>query len=128
MKIVSSFKKIDHTESLDHKIKEKSQKFKKFFEGNFEVHWTCYINSNKQHCSEIKIIGPQFEYHASAKADNLYKTFDLVVSKMERQISKKKDKWKARISKKHNSSIKDHFVKESEWDESYWEHTTDIAS
>jgi putative sigma-54 modulation protein len=130
MKIVSSFKKIEHTPALDAKISEKSKKFEKYFEGNFEVQWTCYINSYKKQCADVKIIGPQFEYHASAQAESLYKSFDLVVSKMERQIHKKKEKWKAKISKKHNHSLKDHQVAESQWDEEFWEGKPpgDIAS
>lgn len=40
MKIVSSFKHLEHTPSLDEKIERKSQKLKKYFEGNFEVFWT----------------------------------------------------------------------------------------
>lgn len=128
MKIVSSFKKIEHTESLDQKIQEKSQKFQKFFEGNFEVQWTCYLNHHKDQCADVKIIGSQFEYHASAHSDSLYKSFDLVVSKMERQIHKKKEKWKARISKKHNHSLKDQIKAESEWDEEYWENHQEAAS
>lgn len=121
MKVISSFKKIEHTESLDHQIEEKSKKFKKFFEGNFEVQWTCYVNNHKQQCADVKIIGPQFEYHASAQSESLYKAFDLVVSKIERQIFKKKEKWKARISKKHSQSMKDHFIGASEWDEEFWQ-------
>jgi putative sigma-54 modulation protein len=130
MKIISSFKKIEHTEALDQKLHEKSQKFEKYFEGNFEVQWTCYVNNHKQQCADVKIIGPQFEYHASAQTESLYKSFDHVVSKMERQIFKKKEKWKSKISKKHNHSIKDQFVSESEWDEQYWQdhHSEDIAS
>jgi putative sigma-54 modulation protein len=130
MKIVSSFKHLDHTPALDEKIEAKSQKLKKFFEGNFEVHWTCYIREDGNQCADVKVIGPQFEYHGSAHADSLYKSLDLVIAKVEKQIHKKKSKWKNHISQKHKSHVKVQQVAQSEWDEKFWEdkQLNDIAS
>lgn len=130
MKIVSSFKHLEHTPSLDQKIEEKSQKLKKFFEGNFEVQWTCSIIEEGKQKAEIKVIGPQFEYHAAADSDKLYKSLDLVIQKVQRQVNKKKDKWKNHISRKHKVSVKDQQIAQSEWDEQYWEdkHDEDLAS
>jgi len=121
MKIVSSFKHLEHTPSLDEKIQSKSKKLKKYFEGNIEVHWTCYVREDGEHCSDIKVLGPSFEYHAGAHADSLYKTFDLAISKIEKQVSKKKDKWKKHINHKHQESLKDQQIAQSQWDEQYWE-------
>ncbi len=120
MKIVSSFKHLEHTPALDEKIEAKSQKLKKFFEGNFEVHWTCFVRDGKQ-WADVKVIGPQFEYHASAHADSLYKTLDLVIAKVEKQIHKKKSKWKNHISQKHKHPVKEQQLAQSEWDEKFWE-------
>lgn len=121
MKIVSSFKHLEHTPALDEKIHLKSQKLKKFLEGNFEVHWTCYVRDDGAHCADIKLLGPNFEYHATAHSDRLYKTLDQAINKIEKQVSKKKDKWKNRISHKHQASFKDQQVAQGEWDEEFWE-------
>lgn len=121
MKIVSSFKHLEHTPALDAKIEAKSKKLKKFFDGNFEVHWTCYVRDDGAHCADIKLLGPSFEYHAAAHSDSLYKTLDQAVNKIEKQVSKKKDKWRSKINKKHQASFKDHQTADSEWDEQYWE-------
>ena len=121
MKIVSSFKHLEHTPALDAQIEAKSQKLKKFFEGNFEVHWTCYVKEDGNHCAEIKLLGPSFEYHASAHADSLYKSLDLVINKVEKQVHKKKSKWKSNISHKHKVHPKDQQIAQSEWDEKFWE-------
>jgi putative sigma-54 modulation protein len=130
MKIVSSFKHLEHTEALDQQIEAKSLKLKKFFEGNFEVHWTCFIKEDGSHCAEIKLLGPQFEYHASAHAENLYKSFDLVIAKIEKQIHKKKTKWKGHISQKHKQHPKEQQIAQSEWDEKFREgkDIEDVAS
>jgi len=121
MKIINSFKQLEHTPALDEKIHAKSQKLKKFFDGNFEVHWTCYVRDDGAHCADIKLLGPSFEYHASAHSDRLYKSLDAAVNKVEKQVSKKKDKWKSNISHKHHESVKDKQVHESESDEQFWE-------
>ena len=130
MKIVSSFKHLEHTPSLDQKIEQKSQKLKKFFEGNFEVHWTCSIKEDGKQVAEVKILGPSFEYHAAADSDTLYKSLDLVIQKVQRQVTKKKDKWKNHISRKHKFSVKDQQIAQSEWDEDYWQERDeeDLAS
>ena len=88
------------------------------------------MREDGKHCADIKILGPSFEYHAGAHADNLYKTLDLVIGKVERQVHKKKSKWKSNISHKHKMGVKTQQLLQSEWDESYWEDKSleDIAS
>lgn len=105
MKVTISFKQLEHTPSLDERIHSKSEKFKKYFEGNFEVQWTCYTQS-KDHVAEIKLVGPSFTYHASGKSDNLYKALDVVANKLEKQLQKKKGKWKEHIHQKHPHPVK----------------------
>src|SRR5690554_7220556 len=108
MKIVSSFKHMEHTPSLDEKIEKKSQKLKKFFDGNFEVHWTCSVGERGRQQAEVKIVGPSFEYHASASAEKLYKALDMVIQKIQRQVSGKKEKWRNHISRKHKTRSEEH--------------------
>jgi putative sigma-54 modulation protein len=90
MKLKISFKHLDHTPALDQRIKEKSEKLEKYFQGNTTVQWFCSVH-NDEHWAEIKVHGPKFDFFAKACADNMYKSLDLVVEKMERQIEKQKD-------------------------------------
>ncbi len=90
MKLKISFKHLDHTPSLDQRIREKSEKFQKYFQGNTTIQWFCWVH-NDEHWAEIKVHGPKFDFFAKACADNMYKSLDLVVEKMERQIEKQKD-------------------------------------
>ncbi len=96
MKLKISFKHLDHTPALDQRIKEKSEKFEKYFEGNTSIQWFCWVH-NDEHWAEIKVHGPKFDFFAKAYADNMYKSLDLVVDKMERQIEKQKDQMKDRL-------------------------------
>jgi putative sigma-54 modulation protein len=90
MKLKISFKHLEHTPALDERIREKSEKFEKYFQGNTNVQWFCWVHNN-EHWAEIKVHGPKFDFFAKACADNMYKSLDLVVEKMERQFEKQKD-------------------------------------
>lgn len=96
MKVMMTFKNIKHTKALDEKIKEKSEKLKKYFEGNVNVQWSCSaIPMN--HVAEIKVVGPHFTIFAAATDDNLYKCLDKVLDKAEIQLQRKKDKTRTKI-------------------------------
>lgn len=99
MNLTISFKNMKHTPSLDMRIREKSSKFKKFMDGKLNVKWTCYVKNNR-HCAEVDIYGSQFDYHAKANSDSLYKTLDLVIGKVEKQLYKRKNRWKDKLHRK----------------------------
>ena len=61
MKLKISFKHLNHTPALDERIKEKSEKLDKYFEGNTSVSWTCWV-SGDDHWAEIKAHGPKFDF------------------------------------------------------------------
>jgi putative sigma-54 modulation protein len=90
MKLKISFKHLDHTPSLDQRIQEKSQHFAKYFQGNTNVQWTCWVHGD-EHWAEVKVHGPKFDFFAKACADNMYKSLDFCVEKIERQFEKQKD-------------------------------------
>lgn len=90
MRLTISFKHLEHTPALDERIREKSEKFEKYFQGNTNVQWFCWVHNN-EHWAEIKLHGPKFDFFAKASANNMYKSLDLVVDKIERQLEKHKD-------------------------------------
>jgi putative sigma-54 modulation protein len=90
MKLTISFKHLDHTPALDQRIQEKSEKFEKYFQGHTSIQWFCWVQGNN-HWAEVKVHGPKFDFFAKGCADNMYKSLDIAVEKMERQIEKQKD-------------------------------------
>lgn len=96
MNIKISFKHLDHTPALDEKIRDKSQKFQKYFQGRFEVSWVCWVH-HENHWAEIKLHGPKFTFFAKASSKNLYKSLDMVMDKMERQVEKIKTQKRNKI-------------------------------
>ena len=65
MKLKISFKHLKHTPALDERIKEKSEKLDKYFEGNTSVSWVCWVHGD-EHWAEIKVHGPGFDFFAKA--------------------------------------------------------------
>lgn len=128
MKIVSTFRHLEHTPALDQKIEEKSLKLKKYFDGNLEVFWTCSVREDGAHLAEIKLLGPKFEFHASGNSDSLYKSLDLAISKVEKQVHKVKEKRRERIHHKHSQPVREQLIAESEWDEQFWENKEEEAA
>ncbi len=88
MDLTVSFKNLEPTEAINDRIDKKAQKLKKFLQGKTKVYWTCWVADNDHH-SEVRITGNKVNIHACASADNLYKTFDLVIGKLEKQLGKK---------------------------------------
>jgi putative sigma-54 modulation protein len=105
MKLKISFKHLKHTPALDERIKEKSEKLSKYFEGNTSISWVCWVHGD-EHWAEIKVHGPKFDFFAKACADNMYKTLDLCVDKIDRQFEKQKDIFKNRLHKGASESPK----------------------
>ena len=101
MKVTISFQHLDHTPSLDTRIKEKTTKLKKYMEGKIHAKWNCYVEDH-QHYAEIDLVGPKCEFHASAHSDSLYKSIDLVISKLEKQIQKKNSKRKNKMHRRNS--------------------------
>jgi putative sigma-54 modulation protein len=104
MHITISFKQLEHTEALDQKIKKKSMKLNKFFRGQFQVDWVCWCDEKQAHWAEVKVHGHSFDFYAKACSDSMYKTLDLVVDKIEKQMNKQKTKMRNKVHK--NQSIK----------------------
>lgn len=98
MKITISFHHLDHTPSLDERINEKSQRLSKYLDGKTHIKWSCYVKNGFHH-ADVHLIGPHFEQRATAQTDNLYKTIDVVLDKVEKQLSKQKQKMRARRGK-----------------------------
>lgn len=93
VKVTKSFKQELAIRGLDEKLNVKSEKlFKLFPSDKIQVNWLCDFKQGHHHF-DIKLIGPHFEYHASAHAENAVTALDQVYAKIEKQLKKKKSKW-----------------------------------
>jgi putative sigma-54 modulation protein len=85
MNVNITFRHMEHTPALDEMIREKSQKFSKWFGTQAEVKWTCWVEGT-EHYSEVWVAAGSREVFAKAKDEDLYKTFDQVIHKIQNQI------------------------------------------
>ena len=94
-----AYKHMGSTPSISEKINDKAAKLKKFFDGKIHVEWTCSVEAGIHH-SEVTVTGDHGTFNASDSDDNLYKTFDGVIAKLEKQITKKKEILKEKIHRR----------------------------
>lgn len=87
MKCNITFRNMEHTPALDEKIKDKTKKLNKFFHEDASIDWVCWVQKN-EHFAEVKINDGKKHINAHASSDNLYKTVDQIIEKVENQVGK----------------------------------------
>ena len=86
MNLEISLRHLEHTEAIDEKIKSKMQKMvRRHFSDNASFKWTSWVE-HEEHYSTLLAHDKGKEFFVKAHADNLYKTIDMAVQKMESQV------------------------------------------
>lgn len=90
MEIKIHFNHMEPSDAVETVIKDKVVRLKKYFEGRFSVSWNCSVEKGV-HTSNVTVHGKNLDINAHADSDSLYKTIDIVMDKIEKQIAKRKD-------------------------------------
>lgn len=85
MNVNITFRHMEHTPALDQMIRDKSEKFVKWFGPSADIRWTCGKDGSDLY-SEVSVHAGHQEYFAKAHSDDLYKTFDMIVQKIQNQM------------------------------------------
>jgi len=86
MNLEITLRHMEHTESIDKKIREKIEKFaKKHLSSNAIIKWTGWVE-NQDHLASVHAVDKGHEYFAKAKTESMYKTIDQAVHKLEAQV------------------------------------------
>lgn len=96
MNVIITLKNLKHSASIDERIKTKSEKFQKYLYGNISARWVCYKEED-MHFAEVNICGPKINFHASSTHENLFRTIDMAVDKIYKQVIKSKDLMKNNV-------------------------------
>ena len=96
MELQMSFKHMESTPAIKATCEEKSEKLKHFFDGKIHVTWSFSVEK-LEHIAHVHVLGSHMDYFGEARTDDLYKSIELAVEKVERQIQRKKEK----ITNKH---------------------------
>lgn len=107
MRIQIAYHGLESTPAIDTVIRDKSKKLDKFFDGQFDLNWTCSTD-NEGHHSHAQVFANGFNINAYDTSDDLYKTVDKVLSKIDRQLRKRKSIAKDHIHRR-NVTIKEQF-------------------
>lgn len=89
------------TPALKDMVEKKLSKVKRYFNPDVEAKATLSVQKNKQKI-EVTIPFNGIILRAEEATDDMYKSIDLVVNKLERQIRKQKTK----LSRKNNESLR----------------------
>ena len=90
MQIDISFKHMEHSDNLKGYTTEKSEKFKKFFEGKLHVIWNLSIEHDDKiaHCH---VLGRDLDFFSEATTPDFHASIDTVANKIEKQLRKQKE-------------------------------------
>jgi putative sigma-54 modulation protein len=82
---------VEVTEAIEDHIKKRLQKIKKYFPQKMDVHVILFTQRFLQ-CADITIQTSGLTIHGEEKSKDLYASIDAVISKLEKQIKKHKDR------------------------------------
>lgn len=90
MSIAITFRHMDSTEALKSYVHEKLERIQKYLRAPLDAHVTLY-QERHQFVAEMNIQASGKAYQAKHDSDDLYKSIDFVVDKVEHQIAKAHD-------------------------------------
>lgn len=90
MAIAITFRHMDSTEAIKNYVHEKLERIQRYLRAPLDAHVTVF-QERHQFVAEVKIQAPGKTYQASDQTEDLYKSIDRVVDKLEHQISKAHD-------------------------------------
>ena len=90
MGIAITFRHMDSTEALKSYVHEKLERIQKYLRAPLDAHVTLF-QERHQFIAEMHIQASGKVYQARHDSDDLYKSIDFVIDKIEHQISKAHD-------------------------------------
>lgn len=86
MNLEITFRHMEHTDSIDQKIREKMEKFaSKHLTPNANIQWTCLVEHH-DHMASVHVKDKGHDFHVKASAESMYKTIDQVLTKLVSQV------------------------------------------
>lgn len=93
MKVDFTFKHVDTSESLMEYARDRIEKIAKFELNPMDIHFT--ISMQRHECIvEVNVIEGRRKFKALATSDDFYRSVEMVVNKLSRQMSKDKRRLK----------------------------------
>lgn len=84
------FKQMDASDSLREYASDKSEKLKKYIDGNVHVTWS-FTREHGEFISHCHVVGSHIDLFGEGRADEAYATVDMAVTRLEKQLKKHKE-------------------------------------
>lgn len=94
MKVDFSFKHIDSSEALMDYASERMEKLTRFELKPMDVHFTISMESKHECRIEVNVLEGRRKFKAEAVAEDFYRSVEMVINKLSRQLSKDKGRVK----------------------------------
>jgi putative sigma-54 modulation protein len=94
IKISVTFRHTQPTAALKRYVEQKIQRLGKYFDHPLEAHVTLAVDGRERHLAELELHTPGATVLAKEEHQDLYAAIDLAIDKVERQITKQKEKTK----------------------------------
>lgn len=96
MNVQIMFKNAKRSPATDERIYSKINKLSKYFMKWPHVKWNCYMEGNHFYV-DVYMHDQHHDFHASACDENMFKSFDDVTAKLERQLKRHHAKIKSKM-------------------------------
>jgi len=90
MGIAITFRQMTSSDSLKSYVNEKLEKVQKYLRQPLDAHVTLFVE-HRVHCAEAGITSGGKHYHARHDSEDMYKSIDSLIDKIEQQISRHHD-------------------------------------
>ncbi len=90
MIIKTSFKHMNSTPSIQEITERKSERLKKYFDGNFSLSWTFEVQKN-EHIVHAHLTGHHMDYFSESRTESIYAGIDEALHALEKQVKRHKE-------------------------------------
>lgn len=94
MKVEFTFKHVDSSEALQAYALERIERIEKFELKPMEIQFTVSMQSRHECIVEVNVLEGRRKFKAEAVSDDFYRSVEMVVNKLSRQLSKDKSRVK----------------------------------
>lgn len=105
MQVNITFRGMESTESLKSHVKERIEHLEKYFDRAVEAHVVLSLERYLQH-ADLTIHAGSYLLRGKVKSEDMYKSIDEAVDKIEKQVKRYKDKLRTTKHRAHDEGIK----------------------
>ncbi|MCA9410377.1 MAG: ribosome-associated translation inhibitor RaiA [Candidatus Omnitrophica bacterium] len=98
MKILVTGKQVEVTPALEDHIREGLEKLTKIFDGNMDAEAVLSVEK-RRHTAEINLRAEGYHLHSESNSDDMYKSIDICISRIQTQLYRHKEKMRTKRRK-----------------------------